>query len=141
MSTYKATSWGRTRRPKHLDENVPPSIQAQTHVTAVAGSSLSASLVGTNAGENGYVTENQRYLHVLVKTGNSKSVAIWGFNYAFGEWAPLYITLGSGVNTAAIATVPSSGEGHYIFEIAGVDRVAFVSSDSPGTVRAACSTF
>ena len=141
MSTYKATSWGRTRRPKHLDHNVPPSFQAQTSVTAVLGVALSPSLVGTNDGENGYVTENQRYLHVLVKGGNSKSVAIWGFNYAFGEWAPLYITLGGGANAAATATVPSSGEGHYIFEIAGVDRVAFVSSDSPDHVRAACSTF
>ena len=141
MSTYKATSWGRTRRPKHVDENVPPAIQTATTVTVVEGSALSTTLAGTNPGENGYVTENQRYLHVLVKTGATKTVAIWGFNYAFGEWAPLYITLGGGSNAQAIATVPSGGEGHYIFEIAGVDRVAFVSADAPGTVAAACSTF
>jgi hypothetical protein len=141
MSTYKATSWGRTRRPKHLSENIPPAIQTATTVTAVQASDLSSTLVGTNAGENGYVTENQRYLHVLVSGGSSRTVDIWGFNYAFGEWAPLYITLGNGANAIAKATVPSGGEAHYIFEIAGVDRVGFVSGTSPTTVRAACSTF
>ena len=141
MSIYKATSWGRTRRPKHLSENVPPTFQTQTAVTAIAGASLNSNLAGTNAGENGYVTENQRYLHVLVSGGAARTVAIWGFNYAFGEWAPLFITLGGGSNAQAIATVPAGGEGHYIFEIAGVDRVAFVTANSPDDVRAACSTF
>ena len=81
-------------------------------------------------------------MHVLVKTNNSKSVTIYGYNYAFGEWAPLYLSLGNATMTAATATTGGSGEVRmYIFDIAGVDRVAFVSSDAPGTVRAACSTF
>ena len=43
---------------------------------------------------------------------------------------------------AAAATTGSSGEArHYVFDIAGIDRVAFVTADAPGVVRAACSTF
>ena len=150
MATYKATSWGRTRRPKHLKEQIPPAKQTPTTVTGVA--SLSAGLASANEGENGYATENQRYLHVFVDdTGNSgtpgtKSVVIYAFNYAFGEWAPLMLPLGNATFTKATATAGTSGVAqHYIFEIAGVDRVAFYSEsgagDIPDQIRAACSTF
>lgn len=144
MAVYIPTSWGRTRRPKHLKEHLPTAgtKQSATSVTLVAGADLAAGLASTDPGENGYSTENQRYLHVLVKTNNSKSVAIWGYNYAFAEWAPLYIPLGNATMSLASATTGGSGEARqYIFEIAGVDRVAFVSGDGPGTVRAACSSF
>ena len=151
MSVYKATSWGRTRRPKHLREQIPPAKQTPTTVTGVA--TLSADLVSTNAGVNGYATENQRYLHVFVDdTGNSgppsaKSVVIYAYNYAFGEWAPLMLPLGNATFTKATATAGSSGVAqHYIFEIGGVDRVAFYvesgdAADIPHQIRAACSTF
>ena len=59
MSIYKATSWGRTRRPKHMVEDVPASKQTAITVTTVAAGDLSDALTGTNAGENGYATENQ----------------------------------------------------------------------------------
>ena len=142
MATYKATSWGRTRRPKHLRDTVPESKQAATTVTVVASTDLHDDLDSTVAGENGYPTENQRFLHVLVKGGTSKSVVIYAYNYAFAEWAPLNISLGNATMSAATATTGGSGEAQmYIFDIAGVDRVAFTSGDAPTTTRAACSTF
>jgi hypothetical protein len=151
MSTYKATSWGRTRRPKHLREQIPPAKQTATTVTGVVA--LSAGLVSTDAGKNGYSTENQRYLHVFVDdTGNSgspgtKNVVIYAYCYAFGEWAPLMLPLGNATFTKATATAGASGAAqHYIFEISGVDRVAFYTesgdaADIPHQIRAACSTF
>lgn len=146
MATYKATSWGRTRRPKHLREQIPPAKQAATSVAGVT--SLSAGLASPDAGKNGYATENQRYLHVLVKDASSnKSVVIYGYCYAFGEWAPLMLPLGDGSFTKATAAAGTGGAvQEYVFEIAGVDRVAFyvesgVSGDIPSTIRAACSTF
>ena len=142
MSVHKHHSWGRTRRPKHLSEHLPSTKQAQTDVAVTTVLNLSNSLNDTTEGRNGYSTENQRFLHVLVKTNNSKSVDIYGYNYAFAEWAPLYLPLGNGTHNAAVATTGTSGEARqYIFDIAGVDRVAFVSADAPGVIRAACSTF
>ena len=143
-STYRTpNSWGRTRRPKQLYQHLPgDQRQAQTSVNVVTEAQLDADLSDTNEGRNGYSTENQRYLHVLVKTGSNKSVTIYGYNYAFGEWAPLYLPLGNATMTAATAATGGSGEvRQYIFEVAGVDRVAFVSSDAPSVCRAACSTF
>lgn len=143
-STYRTpNSWGRTRRPKQLYQHLPgDQKQGPTDVTIVTAAQLNANLNDSNEGRNGYSTENQRYLHVLVKTNNSKSVTIYGFNYAFGEWAPLYLPLGNATMTVATATTGGSGTAQqYIFEIAGVDRVAFVSADAPGVCRAACSTF
>lgn len=142
MSVHKYSSWGRTRRPKHLVEHLPSSKQPAIAVAHTTSGNLSDALNSATAGRNGYSTENQRFLHVLVKTNNSKSVEIYGYNYAFGEWAPLYLPLGNATHTAAAATTGSSGEArHYVFDIAGIDRVAFVTADAPGVVRAACSTF
>ena len=145
-SQFKHTSWGRTRRPKHLSEGLPSTKQTATTVATCADSDLNANLNDATAGENGYSTENQRYLHVLVSGGNSKVVTIYGYNYAFGAWAPLQVRVdvdnANAVYADMKATTGGSGEAKlYIFEIAGVDRVAFVSGDAPGTVRAACSTF
>ena len=143
MSTYKPTSWGRTRRPKHLKERLPTTKQAQTSVAIVTAGSLSATLTSTTAGQNGYSTENQRYLHVLVSHASAvKTLDIYAYNYAFGEWSPLFLNLGSGAFQRAQAASGTSGaKQHYIFEIAGIDRVAFVSIDGPDVCRAACSTF
>ena len=142
MSVHKHHSWGRTRRPKHLVENSPSIKQSATTVAHTTSGNLSDALNSATEGRNGYSTENQRFLHVFVKTNNSKSVAIYGYNYAFGEWAPLYLPLGNATHAAAVATTGGSGQARqYIFDIAGVDRVAFVTSDAPGVVRAACSTF
>lgn len=147
MSVYKATSWGRTRRPKHLsDDNVISDKQLPTTVTVVLASNLNNDLDDATAGENGYSTENQRFLHVFVKHSSSgtKTVTIYGYNYAFAEWAPLLIPLGNATHTAPVASTNSDGTSRlHIFDVSGVDRVAFTASgtDAPSTCRAACSTF
>ena len=148
MTMPNYTSWGRTRRPKALhDDNAVASKETAAAVTVIAsGASLNASINDTAAGENGYATENQRFLHVLVTGNNSKSVEIVGYNYAFGVWAPLQIRVdvdnAAAVYATATATTGGSGEPRlYIFDIAGIDRVAFVSSDAPASTFAACSTF
>ncbi len=142
---YVPTSWGRTRRPKHLKEHLPTAgtKQAQTSVEVVTVGQLAPNLNSTVAGRNGYSTENQRYLHVLVSHASAvKTLDIYAYNYAFGEWSPLFLNLGSGTFQRAQAASGTSGaKQHYIFEIAGIDRVAFVSSDGPDVCRAACSTF
>jgi len=145
MSFYKANSWGRTRRPKNMSEDVPSSIQTATTVTVVAAAALSDNLTGTNAGENGYITENQRFLHVWVNhdSAASKEIEVYAYNYAFGAWAKLFLPLGNGTSSEVVASNGGTGPtAHmFVFEIAGIDRVAFVSADAPATVRAACSTF
>lgn len=150
MSVYKATSWGRTRRPKHLsDDNIVSAFQGKTTGTNVAVTEvgdLDASLTSGTEGRNGYSTENQKFLHIFIKHNSAaqKSVNLYGYNYAFGEWSPLLLSLGGATNTAAVATTGGSGEAQlYIFDVSGVDRVAFVQTptDAPNRVRAACTTF
>ena len=145
MSIHKYNSWGRTRRPKNMSEDVPQSLQTATTVTVVTAGNLSDNLSGTNAGENGYITENQRFLHVWVNhnTAASKEIAVYAYNYAFGAWAKLFLPLGNGTSSEVVASNGGTGPTPhmFVFEIAGIDRVAFVSSDAPATVRAACSTF
>lgn len=147
-STYRTpNSWGRTRRPKELYQHLPgDQRQAPSKVEVTTLSDLNGNLNDATEGQNGYSTENQKFLHVFVKHSSAaqKTVAIYGFNYAFGEWAPLLISLGNATNTAATASTGGSGENRmYIFDVSGVDRVAFVASgtDAPSRVRAACSTF
>ena len=143
MSIYKATSWGRTRRPKHLVEHLPATKQTATTVTITAAGDLNNDLNDGTVGQNGYSTENQRFLHVLVKGGSSKSVEIYGYNYAFAEWSVLMFKTPSaaGYTKLEATTGGSGGARQYTFDVTGVDRVAFVSSDAPTIVRAACSTF
>ena len=139
----RATSWGRTRGPKSL--------------TGTQGGEVNVVAVTTlDAVTDGYATENQRFLHVLLvdkHNGDSLTVTIYGYNHAFGKWAPLN-TLGveTGVDgTPLTITVADSGtaEGDQTaanremvtFEIAGVDRVAFVGTTADVRCYAACSTF
>ena len=44
MANYVPNSWGRTRRPKDMSENVPASMQTATQVTTVAASALADDL-------------------------------------------------------------------------------------------------
>jgi hypothetical protein len=145
MSVHKHNSWGRTRRPKQMSENAPSSKQTAITVTVVTAANLANDLDGSNAGENGYVTENQRFLHVWVNhdSAASKEVEIYAYNYAFGAWAKLFLPLGNGTTSEVVASNGASGPTPhmFVFEITGIDRVAFVSADAPATVRAACSTF
>ena len=153
MSVYKATSWGRTRRPKNMSEDVPATKQSATSVTTVAAGDLSDTLAGSNAGENGYVTENQRYLHVQIENDDvNETITIYAYNYAFASWSKLYIPVGvkDGADTTAeLAYVPATfaainGKKMVTIPIHGIDRVAFVDDgthDANLIVRAACSTF
>ena len=153
MSIYNPSSWGRTRRPNQMVEHTPPSKQTAIQVTTVAESDLSDALTGTNAGENGYVTENQRFLHLQIENNDdAETIKIFGYNYAFGAWAQLYLPVGvknAADTTAELAYVAaqfSSIDGKKLLTIPlnGVDRVAFVddgSHDANLKVRAAMSTF
>jgi len=152
MSIYNPSSWGRTRRPKDMVENVPASTQAATFVTPVSASSLSNTLAGTNAGENGYITENQRFLHLQIENdGDDDTVTVYGYNYAFASWAVLYIPVGvqnAAHTTAELAYVEAkfttiSGKKMLTIPLRGVDRVAFVHDGTLNdmVLRAAMSTF
>lgn len=139
MSVLRATSWGRTRGPKTL-----VGVQGG-EVDVVTEASL-------DAATDGYATENQRYLHVMLvdkNAGSSLTVTLYGYNHAFGKWAPL-VAIGDATTALAI-TVANSGtaEGSQsaddrelvTFEIVGVDRVAFVGTTADVRCYAACSTF
>ena len=138
MSVHKYSSWGRTRQPKNV---------AGPHETEVTVLSDASTLIA-GASTVGYTTENQRYLHLYFSgsvAAKNKDVDVYGYIYAFGDWAPLQDTGGNSV------TIAKSGLGtaHAVFEIAGVDRVAFVDPNNGGadavisgdTMMAAGSTF
>ena len=131
-------SWGRTRGPK----NLAGSQGGEVSVVAVAT---------LDAVTDGYATENQRYLHVLLEDRNESTaltVTIYGYNHAFGKWAPLNQL---NTSTAAAVTVADSGvalasqtAAHremMTFEISGTDRVAFVGTTADVRAFAAASTF
>ena len=136
-------SWGRTRGPKNLAGTQEAEVDVVTVDTL-------------DAVTDGYSTQNQRYLHVLLidkNANNALTVTIYGYSHAFGKWAPLN-TLGveTGVDgTALTVTVADSGAAEgaqtaanrelVTLEIVGVDRVAFVGTTADVRCYAACSTF
>jgi len=145
-------SWGRTRSPKNIAG--PPgtavSLLANTNNLLAAGTAYKL---------EGYATENQRYLHVLVTDLHDTAPAaltIFGYCHAFEKWFELPqsfdpVGANSGPTAAAItvadsgravaAQVPSDRE-YRVYHIVGVDRVAFVHADDTEVdVFAACSTF
>ena len=145
----KYTSWGRTRQPKNI---AGPN---GTEIPAV----LIATLTGiTAAGEQptqGYNTENQRFLHLLVEDSNGgdndgEAVTAYGYCHAFLRWFPLVATIGgtgaASATAAGVGTTPAlhlaSSRTYRLYDIAGIDRVAFVAT-APDDVNvfAACSTF
>ena len=148
------SSHGRTRTPKGLDNNSPinSTLRTASQVTLVAAAaSLNDSINDTTQAENGYKTENQRFLHILVGNGTqndagagARTVTAYGYNYAFGKWFPLLDVGG----TAVAVTAPDNngveaiaGRKAQTFEIAGVDRVAFIGVAADVICFAACSTF
>ena len=151
MATYKATSWGRTRRPKSLINNSPVSTKESPSAATVCTASTDLRDGLDSAAHphvNGYVSENQRFLHVYVDdltgTDDDLSVYVYGYIYASGKWAPLLEHDGDGMRSLMTAACGSSGVAqHYIFEIDGIDRIAFVKTSTaiPDNVYAACSTF
>ena len=158
MSQFKHTSWGRTRGPKNLAGS-----QGGV-VTTVAETAL----VKITADENeniGYFTENQRYLHVLLEDANGdnapQAIEVYGYSHAFTRWFPLspsHATVATPGGAAAtnvsaptdetvapgnVAFLPS-GRIYRVYEILGVDKVAFVgavANDARTTIFAAGSTF
>ena len=131
-------SYGRTRCPKNI---------AGPHGTAAA-----IEAAPTTSATAGYSTENQRFLHLWVDAdGTTDSLLVYTFTFASGKWAQLRVPVGvkSGADTTFDnAHVPveiegSTTEQHFIIDIAGSDRVAFVRDGSTNTftIYAACSTF
>jgi hypothetical protein len=152
-SYQKWNSWGRTRGPKNL---------AGANGVAVKTLANTTPLLGITASTEGYNTENQRYLHVLLTDAHdtdpsSAALTIFGYCHAFQRWFEIPETEagGEGQNTANAAAsllvadsgraqasqVPSDRE-YRRYDIAGIDKVAFVHADSTEVVVfAACSTF
>ena len=112
---YTPTSWGRTRRPKTLanrDHKVPAKETAAEVLTVTASGLVDALNAIALPQCNGYVTENQRYLHVYVADpvgSAADSLEIYGYNYAFGKWAPILEEDGDGTRSVMTATCGGSG--------------------------------
>jgi len=157
MANFKYTSWGRTRSPKNI---------AGAPGTAVALLADTDNLLASNTDHKteGYATENQRYLHVLVTDLNDTepvALTIFGYCHAFERWfeigastmdTPISAAAANTAPTAASITVADSGRAvaeqvpsdreYRRYDILGVDRVAFVNADDTEiAVFAACSTF
>ena len=154
MSVHKHNSWGRTRSPKNLAG--PPG----TEITCLAATD---NLRLSNAAykTEGYATENQRYLHLLLEDATTSddppAVTVFGYCHAFQRWFelpesfsqvgtnavpdPISLDLGNQGSRDENAKVPSDRE-YRTYEILGIDRVAFVcTSAAQVNVWAACSTF
>jgi len=133
---HRHSSWGRTRGPKNL--------------TGAQGASatVSAPTAAPSAATDGYSTENQRFLHVLLDGTTDTSnlgLVVWAYSHAFGAWGKL-----TDVNaTTCVIANSASPQIYRVFEISGVDRVYLQSTtagaDAPPAgadrVYAACSTF
>jgi len=146
-------SWGRTRSPKNLAGSVGTAISLEANTNNMLGSASGYKLVG-------YATENQRYLHVLVTDahgdGAPGAITIFGYCHAFERWFEIGEThMVSQVDNTAVtaasitaansgnadtAQVPSDRE-YRLYEIVGIDRVAFVGDDDESNVYAGASTF
>ena len=158
MGIHNYNSWGRTRRPKSLsDDAVVSTKQSATSVTCIAASDLADDLDSTDAGKNGYSTENQRFVHIQIENnGTDDTLKLYAYNYAFGAWSELYLPHGTKVqaDTNLEATTTNdvyveakwttiNGKFMVTIPINGIDRIAFVHDGSLNdmVVRAACSTF
>ena len=78
---------------------------------------------------------------------NSETVQVWGYNYAFGRWAPLTFPsdLDGTVNDAfkSVTITVTSDPKMTVVPINGIDKVYFKIGSDRGTVviSAAISTF
>ena len=153
QDTFKYNSWGRTRSPKNLAITQGTPIEVYSNTTPLIG-------ITAAAGQLGYNTENQRYLHVLIEDTNTTAPAattIFGYCHAFQRWFEIPETEAGGegqntANAAASITIADSGAApaaqvpsdreYRRYDIAGIDKIAFVNSDpTEVNVFAACSTF
>ena len=155
MSAHRYTSRGRTRQPKNVALNYHSGgyshfLNSGSVDIVTSAGSLSASLDSTTAGENGYDTENQQFLHLCVRTTGSRGAVIdvYGYNRQFGAWGQLKTpqktdeaNFYDSMINVSVSGSPSST--HYVsFPINGVDRVAFVCSNTEDVILyAAGSSF
>ena len=150
----KYNTWGRTRSPKNLVGGVPNAKITPLPTTARLLRNAA------NFKTEGYLTENQRYLHVLVEDSHGTPPAattIFGYCHAFERWfeLPESQAAGGGANTAltpasisiadsataVLLQTPAHRE-YRVYEILGIDRVAFVHEDEDEvSIYAACSSF
>ena len=127
------SSWGRTRQPKNLAGS-----HGSGYVTPADAGNVVANLAALRAGAKadraarGYATENQRFLHITCEA--SASVAnVFVYSHATDTWTELKI------GGAVVAVAQNESK---VFEIAGIDRVAFKGiSDADKKVFFCGSTF
>ena len=147
-----------------LPEHLTPS-DLRTLVTPVVGSLRRRSTIG-------HRTENAKFLHIWLQDGdaNGNTVTVYGYNYAFGRWAPLKVPVGFDTGDAEIADAvggdvlavadpvaastiessyvnavftPNATAAHYILPISGIDKVYFFCNADQADVQvsAAINTF
>tara|TARA_R110002126_G_scaffold113696_3_gene252251 strand:- start:424 stop:891 length:468 start_codon:yes stop_codon:yes gene_type:complete len=152
-TTHVYSSRGRTRQPKNL---ALPTHQSQAialasgSVTFVAAETdLDDELDHATAARNGYDTQNQNHLHLMLRTTGSSagSVTVYAYNRCFGKWGKLRIPITApAAATAAAMYIPATFVGtaskteYVIVPIHGIDRVAFVGTANDLIVYAAGST-
>ena len=134
MSVYKATSWGRTARPKAPDnqDNRP---HGANHITGAASLAALNALPNTASFTRGnacYRTENQRFAHIMT-SGSATVTDVCLYNYAGGYWGSLHTGSTSG-------KVQVGEDSHRVVEIYGADWISLVTG-SGGKVTLAFSTF
>ena len=120
MTEFNYSGYGRTRRPKNVHAT-SATAQAETSTNAPANDPAA-----DNSGQ-GYSTENQRFLHLLLDTspsGNDRTVTVHGYNFATNRWAPIFDIRGTAVSLRSVNT-----SRYQIFEIAGIDKVYFEITD------------
>ena len=152
MTIHRHNSWGRTRSPKNIAGDPGTAVALEANTNNLRSSNSYYKTVG-------YATENQRFLHLLVTDANGSgspgNINVFGYCHAFEKWFEIPQSFDPvGANSAPTATqvsaansgraesaqVPSDRE-YRVYEIVGVDRVAFVGDDNESNVYAACSTF
>ena len=147
-----------------LPEHLTPS-DLRTLETPVSGQLRRRSRIG-------YKTENAKFLHIWLQDANANgnTVTVYGYNYAFGRWAPLKVPVGFDTGDAEIADVaggdvvgvaaavaastiessyvnavftPNATAAHYILPISGIDKVYFFCNANQADVQvsAAINTF
>ena len=145
-------SWGRTRSPKNLTGTQGGKVTLST----------AANLLGITATTAGHATENQRYLHVLTEDnhddGAPGTISVYGYCHAFLRWFELPESdpegLGDNAQPVHAVIIAPDNSGHAdaalltpderqyrLYNIHGIDRVAFVTSADGTDCYAACSTF
>ena len=130
MSVLKATSWGRTRRPK------APNNQDKNFITGTTGlAALNILSEAEFTPANGcYRTENQRYAHITCSGSATEVTNLYAYNYASGFWHEI-------VTGAANTSVVVGPNQHQIIDINGADWVSLKSGSNVQVVTMAFSTF